>query len=125
MSILIKSGESAFADIIRESQIWFAENTVKLHGALCSGGTECCSLWLIGYAELKARGLFCEYKNALNAAYGALGSSHSATQNVFVYQHFSMNRFLIDLKERSRSDLSLTQNLRSVGIFHRNEILGW
>lgn len=125
LSILIKSGESVFADIIRESQIWFAENTVKLHGALCSGGTECCSLWLIGYAELKTRGLFCEYKNALNAAYGALDSSHSATQNVFVYQHFSMNRFLIDLKERSRSDLSLTQNLRSVGIFHRNEILGW
>ena len=145
LSILIKSGESAFADIIRESQIWLAENTVKLHAALCGGtehgaDTNCsgktaaggaarysadCSLWLVGYAELKARGLFCEYKNALNAAYGALGSSHSATQNVFVYQHFSMNRFLIDLKERSRSDLSLTQNLRSVGIFHRNEILGW
>ncbi|MGI0529382.1 hypothetical protein [Treponema socranskii] len=51
-------------------------------------------LWLVGYAELKARGIFTPYRDALKAAY----AGSDAWKSVFVYQHFSMNRFLIDLK---------------------------
>lgn len=142
LALLIKEGPPLVADIIRESQIWFAEATAKLHRALCSsfaGQDGCtnvansaetrnqcsCELWLVGYAELRPKGLFVPYRDALNAAYKECPSEDSAPASVFVYQHFSMNRFLIDLKEKSQPELTLKENLRRTGLFHRKEILGW
>ena len=142
LALLIKEGPPLIADIIRESQIWFAEATAKLHRALCSSSAgqdgctnvansaearnQCsCELWLVGYAELRPKGLFVPYRDALNAAYKECPSEDSAPASVFVYQHFSMNRFLIDLKEKSQPELTLKENLRRTGLFHRKEILGW
>ena len=42
---------------------------------------------------------------------------------IYLYQHFSMNRFLIDLKDNYDQSLSLEKNLSLLGIKHRNEIL--
>jgi len=143
LALLIKEGPPLVADIIRESQIWFAEATAKLHRALCSSSAgpdgctnaansaearnQCsCELWLVGYAELRPKGLFVPYRDALNAAYAdCLQEASGAASAIFVYQHFSMNRFLIDLKEKSQPELTLKENLRRTGLFHRKEILGW
>ena len=44
---------------------------------------------------------------------------------VYLYQHFSMNRFLIDLKEyKQKEDLSVEQALHEIGKKHRIEIFG-
>ena len=130
LALLIKEGPPLVADIILESQIWFAEATAMLHRALCSSSAEArnqcpCELWLVGYAELRPKGLFVSYRDALNAAYKECPSEDSARASVFVYQHFSMNRFLIDLKEKSQPELTLKENLHRTGLFHRKEILGW
>ena len=54
----------------------------------------------------------------------------NAYQKFFVYQHFSMNRFLIDLKEFSEnypqplSEENLETRLDELGKFRKNQIFG-
>ena len=49
-------------------------------------------------------------------------------KNFFVYQHFSMNRFLIDLNEFSSSkettNKSLETRLNELGTIHKKQIFG-
>ena len=130
LALIIKEGNPLFAEIIRESQVWFARATVRLHRALYDADDtgNPCKLWLIGYAELRERGLFSVYRDTLNSAYAECPAPSSGRPNcasqVFVFQHFSMNRFLIDLKERADSSLSLAKNIEQVGLAHRKDILG-
>lgn len=93
---LLQNGTSEIASLIRDSQQWMAEQTVMLHSCLTSGGNRC-PLWLVGYSELKQKGLFSIYREMLVRQYGSC--TDSCRQQVFVYQHFSMNRFAVDLKE--------------------------
>ncbi|MGP1458863.1 MAG: hypothetical protein ACTTKL_06090 [Treponema sp.] len=113
-----KNGGEKIARLIEESQVWMAEATARLHKSLPKA-----ELWLVGYAELKARGIFTSYKNALQSAYN---SDAEAWERVFVFQHFSMNRFLIDLKEfrAANQELSLADALKALGSAHKDEIFG-
>jgi hypothetical protein len=111
-----------FATLLLQSQIWMAERTAKLHKELCkatSKGQAECQLWLIGYGELKNKGVFVPYGTTLAESY----KNGTFADNVFVFQHFSMNRFLIDLRAHTDNTLSLTQNIENVGRLHRKEIL--
>lgn len=126
------------ANLILQSQIWLAQKTSQLHQNLIAGAVEksSCELWLVGYAELKPKGIFVPYRDALLQEYCRekncdAGSAESceAWNRVFVYQHFSMNRFLIDLKEFSSAEncaafdeTTLKKNLESLGAKHRDEI---
>ncbi len=159
---LLKNGGTEITHLIQESQLWMAQKTAQLHQVLCSvpgsggknasgknaGGDEkncgsswCgCQLWLVGYAELKGRGLFLDYRNQLAKSYGVEvvgeGQADSVSQDflpawnqVMVYQHFSMNRFIIDLAEKLHegkinSQLPLQEQLAVLGAFHRQEIFG-
>lgn len=159
---LLKNGGTEITHLIQESQLWMAQKTAQLHQVLCSvpgsggknasgknaGGDEkncgsswCgCQLWLVGYAELKGRGLFLDYRNQLAQSYGVEvvgeGQADSVSQDflpawnqVMVYQHFSMNRFTIDLAEKFHegkinSQLPLQEQLAVLGAFHRQEIFG-
>lgn len=159
---LLKNGCSEITHLIQESQLWMAQKTAQLHQVLCSvpgsGGKNAsgknassdeikdgtgwagCQLWLVGYAELKGRGLFLDYRNQLAKSYGieltGEGQVDSAPQGflpqwnqVMVFQHFSMNRFTIDLAEKLHegkinSQLSLQEQLAVLGAFHRQEIFG-
>lgn len=140
-------GNPAAAALIAESQLWMARRTAELHIALTEGARAGSSpdgggrsaengrppavfpqaarppeLWLVGYAELKANGVFAAYREALKEAYRDSG----AWNQVYVFQHFSMNRFTIDLN-RFRSEnpnLNLTESLRRLGEIHRKEIFG-
>ena len=156
---LLKNGSSEITHLIQESQLWMAKKTAQLHQVLCwapgSGGKNAsgknassdeikdgagCQLWLVGYAELKGRGLFLDYRNQLAQSYGVEvvgeGQADSVSQDflpawnqVMVYQHFSMNRFTIDLAEKLHkgkinSQLPLQEQLAVLGAFHRQEIFG-
>lgn len=144
---IIKNGGVQVAALIQESQLWMAEQTAKLHSALCSGaGADGVApeLWLVGYAELKGKGIFIPYRDKLKESYGVctagtdlagangtagtdlLVSGAYAWSKVYVFQHFSMNRFTIDLgeltEEHSWDSLSLIDRIHKTGDLHKSEI---
>jgi hypothetical protein len=81
-------------------------------------------LWLVGYSELKEKGIFTEYKNALKNEYLENGKFEESWENVFVFQHFSMNRFSIDLNnyKKENENLQLKECLKKLGKNHKEEI---
>ena len=117
-----KAGKTA-ADIVGESQKYMAELAFRLQQLFS------CEIWIVGYGELKPKGIFTGYRDCL---YGLYADNAKCTEagcgagnakkgdfekNVFVYQHFSMNRFSIDLKTQGG-------DLHAVGKIHRKEIFG-
>jgi hypothetical protein len=118
---LVRSGSPVVRRLVQESQRFMAEQTARLHHALCGSG---CMLWLVGYAELKPRGIFSEYRDALLRAYECGASP--AWSRVLVFQHFSQNRFSVDLKGSCGgtvpTDGTLAQRLFELGTRHKTEI---
>ena len=125
LKYLLKNGGEKIARIISESQIYMAQKTAQLHKDLCAaaseGGIEP-EVWLVGYAELKGKGLFLEYRDELKKSYG----KSQAWEKVFVFQHFSMNRFSIDLRNymKENPSLNLIDACHSLGSIHKKEIFG-
>lgn len=122
---LLKNGGEEIKKVISESQLFMAKKTVRLHADLCRAAGEggiAPELWLVGYAELKNKGLFLEYRDALKNAYG----EDCAWDKVFVFQHFSMNRFSIDLKEfmKNHENLGIVEASHELGSLHKKEIFG-
>lgn len=119
-------GGKEIENLIKETQIWMAQETAKLHQNLLKGSEnkDYPQLWLVGYSELKEKGIFTEYKNELKKQYQTSEEAKNAWDNVFVYQHFSMNRFSIDLKEFSteNKNLDLKTQLKTLGKKHKDEI---
>ena len=117
LNTIAKQGGEKIAALIKESQLWMAQKTAQLHAAL---GTE---LWLVGYSELKPRRIFCPYRDQLKAS-----CSPEAWARVYVFQHFSMNRFPIDLadfvKAGKKEKAPLESNIHELGLLHRKEIFG-
>ena len=116
LKTMIKEGGAQVEALILDSQTWMAEQTALLHQKL--GDVD---LWLVGYSELKEGHFFCPYRDALKQSYSG---TPEAWNHVFVYQHFSMNRFSIDLKEFSAQNPSgaLMDELSTLGTKHKNEI---
>ena len=120
LKTIAKQGGRKISDLIEESQIWMAKRTAELHAAL---GTE---LWLVGYSELKPKGIFESYRDNLK-----LTCPDFAWDKVFVFQHFSMNRFTIDLGDyinqksaEAQKNATLESNIHELGVLHRKEIFG-
>jgi len=70
---------------------------------------------------LKDKGIFTSYRDALYKAYA---NNPVAWNSVYVFQHFSMNRFLIDLtayQEKHKSKM-LNEAIHELGAIHRGEI---
>ncbi len=116
LKTMIKEGGAPLEKLILDSQKWMAQETAKLHQKL-----ESPQLWLVGYSELKEGHFFMPYRDALKESYA---TSPEAWEKVFIYQHFSMNRFTIDLKEFSYKNpgLNLRTQLSELGNKHKNEI---
>ena len=119
-------GGKEIENLIKETQIWMAQETANLHQKLLQGSEnkDYPQLWLVGYSELKEKGIFTDYKNELKKQYQKSEEAKNAWDNVFVYQHFSMNRFSIDLKEFSteNKNLDLKTQLKTLGKKHKDEI---
>ncbi len=119
LAFIRKKGGERFENLFIETQIWMAKETATLQRKLG------CGLWLVGYGELRKTGIFAAYAAELEKQYCADENDFRGYDAVRVYQHFSMNRFSIDLDEGYIKELSLEDNLRALGYAHRNEILGW
>lgn len=117
LKTIARLGGEKIAGLIQESQVWMAQKTAELHKAL---GTE---LWLVGYSELKDKGIFSAYRDTLKAS-----CPQEAWDKVYVFQHFSMNRFTIDLsdyiKAEKKEKAPLESNIHELGLLHRKEIFG-
>lgn len=125
LKYLIKNGDSDVKKMIEESQIQMAQLAFQLHAGLAesaSKATDVPQLWLVGYSELKKNGIFAGYRNELKKCYEGC----RFWDDVFVYQHFSMNRFLVELNEfkSKHPDLPLKSCLEKIGRSHREEIFG-
>lgn len=122
----LQNYDSQISTLIKDSQIWMAKKTAALHKQLWHAASlenrDLPELWLVGYAELKDKGIFIPYKEALVKEY----ENDLSWDSVFVYQHFSMNRFSIDLKKfrEKNKDQNLSQSIKKLGEIHRVEIMG-
>lgn len=130
---MLQLGGKDFQALLDETQIWMATQTAILHQKL-SASTE---LWLVGYSELKSKGIFELYRNQLKSSY----QNSAAWDKVYVFQHFSMNRFSIDLNDFVQGKAttvvvelvetvepvetqqkSLQNNIHRLGLLHKTEI---
>lgn len=122
LKYLLKNGRENIKNLIYESQVWMAKRTAALHTQLSS-----CNLWLVGYAELKEKGIFSLYRDTLKTCYKESEISRESWNRVFVFQHFSMNCFRRNLNNfrEAHKNLSLEESLCELGTEHRNEIFGY
>lgn len=123
---LLRCGDADIRRFFLETQNAMARLACALHAALndgeVAGGAE---LWLVGYAELKGRGLFAPYREALKARYEASAEGRRLWDSVFVYQHFSMNRFSADLNAFQKGHaLPLRAALHELGRRRKEEVFG-
>ena len=116
LRFLLANGSAGIRELILQSQIKMASLAAELHQKL---GTA--ELWLVGYAELKGRGIFLPYRDRLKELYA---HNEESWQRVRVYQHFSMNCFLIDLKKHRIEGEPLAESLHRIGSGHRREVFG-
>ena len=125
LKYLAKNGSDEIRRLIDDSQKLMAKMAVELHQTLIEERAENSKipqLWLIGYSEMKNSGIFNSYKNDFKAGY----RGEDFWNQVFVYQHFSMNRFTVDLNNyrTENPDFSLIESLENLGHIHRDEIFG-
>lgn len=117
LKFVLKNGDSSIREVIEESQKECAIITAELQKKLD------CKIWLVGYSELKEKKIFDGYRKVFVEQYNCDSLNW---EKIFVYQHFSMNRFLVDLNEfrAKNSKMSLEESLKTIGHGHRDEIFG-
>lgn len=94
-------------------------------------------VWIIGYSQLNEKGLFALYakiikeeiedahvaKREVCVRHGNFSTSKICCLPIFLYQHFSMNCFINQLKKEYDSNLSLKENLEKLGSKNRTKAL--
>lgn len=124
LKFLEENGGGEIKKLIEESQIFMAKKTAELHINLCRAAeneSEKPAIFLVGYSELKKNGIFTLYRNELKKCYE---NAAGEWKRVFVFQHFSMNRFSIDLKNfmAQNPSLKIAEAAEKLGEIHKNEI---
>lgn len=151
---MMQLGGAKIERLILESQVWMAEKTAEFYvdffkAADSQKTVTYPELWLVGYSELKDKGFFTSYRDKLKESICKSGretdrEKNSAWDSVYVFQHFSMNRFTIDLREQTEHFItenvnegqsgagqaaqipvnSLLQKIHFTGKKHKEEIFG-
>jgi len=104
---------SSIATALETSQKTMAELLLKFHKALA------CPVWVTGYSEMRKGGLFEIYTESLKELY----TSNEMFSQLFIYRHFSMNQFTIDLKQQTQPGETVTKTLKRIGAAYRQRIL--
>lgn len=107
----------ALEALLSESQAAMAGLARRLHEG--SGAP----LWISGYGELGPRGLFRPYAEALAREYE--GAPKALRDSVWLFRHFSMNQFAVEMKEKRDPSRPLAAELARIGVENRKRILGW
>lgn len=106
-----------FREAFVESQGRMAAMARELHGATDS------VLWISGLGELGPKGLFRPYAEALEKAYR--GAPRRLLDRVWLFRHFSMNQFAIEVKKGADPAKPLLEELERLGLANRRRVLGW
>ena len=110
---LCRLGGAVLETALAESQRSMARLLREFHQALSV------PVWITGYSEMKKGGVFEAYTNELKALYGGTNLQDS----VFLYRHFSMNQFTIDLKRQTARGEPLDKALDRIGTAYRERFL--
>ncbi|MDR1257218.1 MAG: hypothetical protein LBJ86_05685 [Spirochaetaceae bacterium] len=113
---LCRLGGEEAARVIGDSQTAMACLLADFYAALRV------PVWICGYSEMKKRGVFERYTAALREL---ILTEKLDKDNVFLYRHFSMNQFTIDLRQKSipGASESPAETLRRIGSGYREKIL--
>jgi len=123
-------------EAFRESQETMAGLARQLHGAFgadtsgaAARGADACGavggavLWVSGLGELREKGLFRPWAEALGAVYKDAPSD--LVDRVWLFNHFSMNQFAIEVKKKADPARPLLEELGRIGTENRHRVLGW
>lgn len=120
LKIILKNSSNELHDAIIKSMEYMARATFLLHK------TFNVPLWITGYSALGVRGVFEPYGNTLVALYKG---NNTLWQSVFLFQHFSMNRFSIDYNNYCKNIATCPANncstldiLQKLGKYHKEKI---
>ncbi|MDR0410065.1 MAG: uracil-DNA glycosylase family protein [Spirochaetaceae bacterium] len=101
---------------IRDSQVEMARLLADFSRALRV------PIWITGYSEMKKRGIFGTYTAEIQ---NLIQSGLLDKNSIFLYRHFSMNQFTIDLRQKARLyGLGTAETLHHAGTEYRERILG-
>jgi len=109
-----ETGKRSIAAALEESQKTMACLLLKFHEALD------CPVWITGYSEMRKGGIFESYTESLKALYA---NKKEKYKQIFIYRHFSMNQFTIDLKQQAHQGETTAKCLKRIGSEHRHRIL--
>ena len=117
---LCRIGDSSLETELAESQKFMARLLLEFHMAFTDSGKKSgLPVWIIGYSEMKRGGLFETYTNELKIIY----SETSLKDSVFLFRHFSMNQFTIDLKQQAAKGETVKKTLERIGTAYRKRFL--
>jgi hypothetical protein len=117
---LCRRGGAGVTEAIAGSQRIMAELLVEFHRVFRV------PVWITGYSEMHPRGIFAVYTAALGERYRRNDAeTETLRDRLFLYRHFSMNQFTIDLNRQRRSGENLASALERIGRAYRGRILGW
>jgi hypothetical protein len=81
-----------------------------------------CPVWIIGYGQMRKGGIFETYTEKLKELY--IDKENEMYKKIFLYRHFSMNQFTIDLKQQMQPGENFKKALVRIGTSYRKRILG-
>ena len=110
---LCKQGDPALETALDQSQRFMARLLLEFHKAIATPA------WIIGYSEMKKGGIFEAYTEELKTIYDGT----DLKETVFMYRHFSMNQFTIDLKQQTIAGETPAQTLDRIGTVYRKRFL--
>jgi hypothetical protein len=116
---LCRLGGDALKTALENSQRFMARLLFDLHQAFVSGYDKPIPVWITGYSEMMQGKVFEAYTEELKAIYGG----NVLMNSIFLYRHFSMNQFTIDLKQQVVSGESLAKALNRIGKAYRERFL--
>ncbi|MCL2042961.1 MAG: hypothetical protein FWG89_02345 [Treponema sp.] len=119
LSELCRLGGAALETAFYQSQRLMAGLLLEFHRALSGEKSKSIPVWITGYSGMKKGGVFEAYTEELKRIYTGTGLEKS----VFLYRHFSMNQFTIDLKQQAAPDESIPQTLGRIGTAYREKYL--
>jgi hypothetical protein len=112
-------GGAALANALDESQRLMALLLLEFHKALNYGNEKPVPVWITGYSEMKKTRVFAAYTNELKTIY----NKSELVKSLFLYRHFSMNQFTIDLKRQAAPGESVAGTLKRIGAAYRRKFL--
>jgi len=109
-----KAGET-LSQALMDSQKFMADLLLEFYDLFT------CPVWIIGYSEMKRKGLFEVYTERLKEI---SGKNIEFYKQLNFFRHFSMNQFTIDLKQKSLNGETVEKTLKKIGKAYRERILG-